>query len=163
MVTNLGIALANTNRRVLILEGDLRHPRLNQVFGKSNGWGLANMLEEESPVEEYRFESLAVKTDVPGLYVLPAGTGETNIASMRYVDRLGELLTRFRLEFHAVLIDTPAALEYPDARVIGRLSDGAVLVFRSGETECEKARALGRRFREDGINVLGAVLNDCRP
>jgi len=162
MVTNLGIALANTNRRVLILEGDLRHPRLNQVFGKSNGWGLANMLAEENPVEEYRFESLAVKTDVPGLYVLPAGTGETNIASMRYVDRLGELLTRFRLEFHAVLIDTPAALGYPDARVIGRLSDGAVLVFRSGETECEKARALGRRFREDGINVLGAVLNDCR-
>ena len=162
MVTNLGIALANTNRRVLILEGDLRHPRLNQVFGVPAGWGLANMLEEEIPVEEYRFENLAGKTDVPGLYVLPAGTGETNIASMRYVDRLGELLTRFRLEFHAVLIDTPAALEYPDALVIGRLSDGAVLVFRSGETEREKASALSRRFREDGINVLGAVLNDYR-
>jgi len=74
IVTNLGIALANTNRRVLILEADLRHPRLHHVFGKSNGWGLANMLEEESPVEDYRFENLAMKTDVPGLYVLPAGT-----------------------------------------------------------------------------------------
>ncbi|HYL74864.1 MAG TPA: Wzz/FepE/Etk N-terminal domain-containing protein [Bryobacteraceae bacterium] len=162
IVTNLGIALANTNRRVLILEADLRHPRLHKVFGKPEGWGLANMLAEESPVEEYRFEDLTLKTDIPGLYVLPAGTGETNIASMRYVDRLGELLTRFRLEFHAVLIDTPGALEFPDARVIGRLSDGAVLVFRSGATEREQAAALGRRFQEDGINVLGAVLNDYR-
>jgi MinD-like ATPase involved in chromosome partitioning or flagellar assembly len=106
------------------------------------------MLAEESPVEEYRFEDLTLKTDIPGLYVLPTGSGETNIASKRYVDRLGELLTRFRLEFHAVLIDTPGTLEFPDARVIGRLSDGAVMVFRSGATEREKAAALGRRFQE---------------
>jgi len=73
-------------------------------------------------VEEYRFEDLTLKTDIPGLYVLPAGTGETNIANMRYVDRLGELLTRFRLEFHAVLIDTPGALE-----VSGRAGDWPVI------------------------------------
>jgi capsular exopolysaccharide synthesis family protein len=161
IVTNLGIALANTNRRVLILEADLRHPQLHTVFGESKkNWGLANILEETEPVEDYRFEDLTLQTSVPGLYVLPAGTGETNIASMQYVDRLSELLTRFRLEFHAVLIDTPGALGYPDARVIGRMSDGAVLVFRSGVTDREKAAALHRRFQDDGINVLGGVLND---
>jgi capsular exopolysaccharide synthesis family protein len=162
IVTNLGIALANTNRRVLILEADLRRPKLHTVFSKANGWGLANMLEEQSPVEDYRFEDLTLRTDIPGLYVLPAGTGQTNIANIRYVDRLGELLARFRLEFHAVLIDTPGALEFPDARVIGRLADSAVLVFRAGATDRERAAALYRRFQDDGISVLGAVLNDYR-
>lgn len=161
MVTNLGIALANTNRRVLIVEADLRQPRLYTVFGTVNDWGLANMLEEDIPVEDYAFENLALKTDVPGLYMLPAGSGELNVASMRYIERLTELLLRFRLEFHAVLIDTPAALQFPDARVIGRLSDAAILVFRCGQTNRNRAAALYRRFQEDGINVLGAVLNDC--
>ena len=162
IVTNLGISLANTNRRVLILEADLRHPTLGGVFGKTGEWGLANMLEEETPVEKYGFEKLTLKTDIPGLYLLPAGSGEMNIASMQYVDRLGELLMRFRLEFHAVLIDTPPALEFPDARVVGRLSDGAIFVFRSGATERERAAVLSRRFQDDGIPVLGAVLNDYR-
>jgi protein-tyrosine kinase len=161
MATNLGIALAHTNRRVLIVEANLRQPRLYRVFGAVNDWGLANMLEESTPVEEYAFESLALKTDVPGLYMLPAGSGEMNIASMRYVERLTELLLRFRLEFHAVLIDTPAALEFPDARVVGRLADAAVLVFRCGKTDRDRAAALQHRFRDDEIPVLGAVLNDC--
>jgi len=161
IVTNLAIALANTNRRVLILEADLRHPQLHTAFGETRkNWGLANILVEDTPVEDYSFDDLTLQTSIPGLYVLPAGTGETNIAGMQYVDRLEELISRFRLEFHAVLIDTPAAMDYPDARVMGRLSDGAVLVFRSGSTDREHAAAMNLRFQDDGINVLGGVLND---
>lgn len=57
-----------------------------------------------------------------------------NISSLRYHDRLADLLARFRLEFHAVLIDTPPVLKFADARLLGRLSDGVILVIRASET-----------------------------
>jgi protein-tyrosine kinase len=160
IVANLGIALAHTRRRVLLIEADLRHPQIHAIFGATSRWGLADLLEEEDPVESYDFEDLVFKTDVPGLYVLPAGKGDLAIAGMRHIDRLTELLLRFRLEFHAVLIDTPAVSDYPDARIVARLSDAAVIVLRANSTSRDQARDLARQFEADGTAVLGAVLND---
>lgn len=161
VATNLAISMANTNRRILLVDGDIRKPRLHDVFGIDNGWGLGNLLEETSPVEEYAFEDLATETRIGGLYVLPSGTGEKNISSLRYHDRLADLLARFRLEFHAVLIDTPPVLQFADARLIGRLSDGVILVFRASETTREDAGTALSRFQEDRTPVLGSILNDC--
>lgn len=161
IVANLGIALAHTHRRVLVIEADLRNPQLHEIFRVPAHWGLANLLEENEPVENYSFEDLAFTTDIPGLYILPAGHGELSIANMRHIDRLTELLMRCRLEFHAVLIDTPAALRYPDARIVARLCDAAVMVLRAGETSRDDASALSHQFDSDGTTVLGAVLNDC--
>ncbi len=163
VVTNLGISMANTNRRILLVDGDIRKPRLHDIFGLDNRWGLGNLLEEDSPVEEYAFEDLAFETRVPGLYVLPSGTGDKNISSLRYHDRLADVLARFRLEFHAVLIDTPPVLKFADARLMGRLSDGVILVFRASETSRDDAGMALSRFQEDRTPVLGSILNDCDP
>ncbi len=160
VVSNLGISMANTNRRILLVDGDIRKPRLHDIFGLDNRWGLGNLLEEECPVEEYAFEDLAFETRVPGLYVLPSGTGDKNIASLRYHERLADVLARFRLEFHAVLIDTPPVLNFADARLMGRLSDGVILVFRASETSRDDAGMALSRFQEDRTPVLGSILND---
>jgi Mrp family chromosome partitioning ATPase len=69
-------------------------------------------------------------------------------------------LLRFRLEFHAVLIDTPPMLEFSDARVLGRLSDGVIMVVRASDTSRDDAATVYRRFQEDGTAVLGSILND---
>ncbi|MGI8744320.1 MAG: GumC family protein [Bryobacteraceae bacterium] len=161
VVSNLGISMANTNRRVLLVDGDIRKPRLHDIFGIENRWGLGNLLEEDSPVEEYAFEDLAAETRIPGLYVLPSGTGDKNISSLRYHDRLADVLARFRLEFHAVLIDSPPVLKFADARLMGRLSDGVILVFRASETSRDDAGMALSRFQEDQTPVLGSILNDC--
>ena len=163
VVSNLGISIANTNRRVLLVDGDIRKPRLHDIFGLDNRWGLGNLLEEDNPVEEYAFEDLACETRVPGLYILPSGTGDMNISSLRYHDRLADVLARFRLEFHAVLIDTPPVLKFADARLMGRLSDGVILVFRASETSRDDAGLALDRFEEDRTPVLGSILNDCDP
>lgn len=160
LTSNLGIALANTNRRVLLIDGDIRKPRLHTIFNLSNNWGLGNLLEDDSPVEDYVFEDIVLQTTVPGLYILPAGTGDVNVSSLRYHERLTDLLMRFRLEFHAVLLDTPPMLEFSDARVLGRLSDGVIMVVRASETSRDDAAAVYRRFQEDGTPVLGSILND---
>jgi capsular exopolysaccharide synthesis family protein len=163
LTSNLGIALANTNRRVLVIDGDIRKPRLHTIFNVSNSWGLGNLLEDDCPIEDYLFEDIVWSASVPGLYVLPAGSGDVNVSSLRYHERLTDLLMRFRLEFHAVLLDTPPMLEFSDARILGRLSDGVILVVRALETSRDDAAAVYRRFQEDGTPVLGSILNDWNP
>lgn len=163
LTTNLGIALANTNRRVLLIDGDIRKPRLHSIFNVSNSWGLGNLLEDDCPIEDYNFEDIVLQTSVPGLFILPAGSGEVNVSSLRYHERLTDVLMRFKLEFHAVLLDTPPMLEFSDARVLGRLSDGVIMVVRASETSRDDAAAVYRRFQEDGTPVLGSILNDWNP
>jgi Mrp family chromosome partitioning ATPase len=68
-----------------------------------------------------------------------------------------------RKEFDMVIIDTPPMLHMPDARVLGRLSDGVILVVRSARTTRESATAAGQRLAEDGTRVLGTVLNEWDP
>lgn len=159
MVTNLGIALAETNRRVLLIDGDMRKPRLHDIFELSNRWGLSDLLLEDYPIEEYPFESVVRVTKIPGLYVLPSGRCDVNISNLLYSTRMTELLWRFRLEFHTVLIDTPPMLQLSDARVLGRVGDGVILVFRAAHTSRDTALAASHRFQEDGTPVLGTILN----
>jgi protein-tyrosine kinase len=145
----------------LLIDGNLRKPQLSTMFGAPPNWGLAELLEQETPVEDFAFEDLVCKTGIPGLYVLPAGASPLAVASMRHIDRLKEMLLRFRLEFHAVLIDTPAGLDYPEARILGRLADAVVLVIRTSAARTGTS-TLARQFEEDGATLLGAVLNDYR-
>ncbi len=162
IVANLGVALANSRRRVLLVDADLRKPRLHTMFSANANWGLANVLEQDAPLEDYDFDELYIKTDVPGLYILPAGTGSLAIADLKNVERLTELLMRARLEFHAVLIDTPGAVTFPETRVVAKLADSVILVVRANATRRARVSGLARQFADDGAAVLGAVLNDSR-
>jgi len=72
---------------------------------------------------------------------------------------MAQLLERFRREFNAILIDTPPMLMTPDARILGRLADGAILVIRAGKTTRDAAALAKQRLIEDGVPVLGTILN----
>ena len=73
------------------------------------------------------------------------------------------MVERFRSQFDVVLIDTPPLLNLADARVFGRISDGVILVIRAGHVPWESAKAAEQRLRDDGITVLGTVLNGWDP
>jgi capsular exopolysaccharide synthesis family protein len=164
IVTNLGIALAEINRKVLLIDADLRKPRLQDIFHLPPGTaGLSQFLKEDQPVEEYPFDDLVCPTEVPGLYVLPAGDEAEDISSLLDSSRMAELLWRFRLEFHTVLIDTPPILHLPDARILGRQADGVVLVLRTSHTNRGHAVVAAQRLKEDGTPVVGSILNQWEP
>jgi len=80
-----------------------------------------------------------------------------------YSSRMADLISSLREKFDMVIIDTPPLLHLSDARVIGRLSDGVILVFRAGHVRWESAMAAEKRLAEDGIPILGTVLNDWSP
>jgi len=163
VASNLAISLAEISRRVLLIDADMRRPRVHDVFDLANSWGLSDLLREKNPIDDYPLEALARETQVPGLYVLPSGPGTVSIANLLYSPRMPELLSRFRREFDTVLIDTPPMLQISDARVLGRLADGVVLVLKAGATTRDMALAASQRFVEDGTPVLGTILNQWNP
>lgn len=158
VAANFAIALAETNHRVLLVDGDLRRPRLHTVFGIPNERGLGTLLRDATPPKSYPAEVLGEKTEVPGLYVLPSGPDAGGAANLLYSPRAAELFQRLRREFHAIVIDTPP-LVIADARGLARLADGVALVVRADHTSPEMAAASLRRLSEDGTWVLGTVLN----
>lgn len=163
VATNLAIALAEIHRRVLLVDADLRRPRLHTIFGQANTWGLSDILRDETPCAEYPVEALGRRTHVPGLFSLPSGPNSHDSLRLLYSTRMTDLVNRLRQDFDAVLIDTPPVLAVADARVLSRLVDVIVLVVRAGLTTRESAAAAVKVLEADGVPVLGTVLNDWTP
>ncbi len=162
-VCNLGIGLAEVNQSVLLIDGDMRKPRLHSVFDVSNSHGFSDLLLEKTPLDAEALETACVPTSVPGLYVLPSGGSRRGASSLLHSARLPELLSLLRGRFDTVLIDTPPMVNIADARMFGGFADGLILVLRSGVTTRDAALLATNRFAEDGIPVLGTILNFWNP
>jgi receptor protein-tyrosine kinase len=164
VATRLGLAVAETGRKVLLIDGDLRRPRLHQVFHLPNTDGLTDALASDVALDpNASIEHHIQATDVNGLYVLPAGSSAANAGSVLHSRCIAALFERLREEFDMVIVDTPPMLPVPDARVLGRLADGIILVIRSGHTTIEHAFMATQRLTDDGTRVLGTILNGWNP
>ncbi len=163
VAANLGILMAGLYPRVLLVDGDMRRPQLHHIFSLANDWGVSEMLRGSEGVDQCPTEALGQETEVPGLYVLTSGPKSSGMSELFYSKRLATLVQRLRQEFDAILVDTPPMLHISDARVLARLADAVVLVFRAGQTTRKAAQAATQRLAEDGTPLLGAVLNDWDP
>jgi polysaccharide biosynthesis transport protein len=161
--SNLAIALAEIKHRVLLIDGDLRRPRLHEIFDLANTTGLSDLLCEKESVLDLPVEQLAQKTSIPNLFLIPSGPGPDGIFNHLYSTRVVRLLDRLREEFDHVIIDAPPTLEFADARVLARSSDGVILVFRANQTDRRTALAVVEQLMRDRIPILGTVLNDWNP
>lgn len=155
--SNLAVVLAQLGRQVLIVDCDLRKPRLHQVFRVSNRFGLVNQLTATAEPD-----ALFLPTEVPNLWVTPSGPIPPNPSELLASDRMREWLRSVRGRFDFVVLDTPPALAVTDATIVGLLADGVVLTLRSGKVTREEARLCRDRLRLAGIKILGAVLNRYR-
>jgi capsular exopolysaccharide synthesis family protein len=162
VLTNLGIALAETRRRVLLIDADLRRPRLHNVFDKCNDCGLTNLLDTSKAQDNTAADTLVLRTDIPNLWLLPSGPGTEAISSLLYSATLDGVLRRLRRQFHLILIDTPPIKLFSDARVIGRMSDGVLLVIRANRATRDEVKASYLRLRQDRTPIIGTILNDWR-
>ena len=163
VASNLGIAMAELGRKVLLLDGDVRRPRLHQVFEMSNDWGLADVLSGKTAAGSIPLAELARETKVPGLYLLSSGIKTPTTSSLFHSPGMVLLLERLRREFDMIFIDAPPMIWLADARVLGRRADGVVLVLRAGRTTHESALFAMQRFADDGTHVLGTILNNWNP
>jgi capsular exopolysaccharide synthesis family protein len=162
VVSNLGIAVAEVNQKVLLIDADLRKPRLHDIFNLKNDNGLSDLLRSKETVTA-ALQGAIQQTHVPDLYVLTSGSKTSAATSLLYSNRMPELLQKLRKEFETIFIDTPPMLEIPDARVMGRMVDRVIMVVRAGKTTRDAAMAARQRFSEDGTQMLGTILNDWNP
>ena len=157
--SNLAVSLAETKRRVLLIDADLRRPHLHHIFQLENRWGLIDILQADIEIPEYPLEMLVQQTSIKNVYVTSSGTESDNIVHLLHSVRLSQLLRRLRTEFDLIIIDAPPVARMADARVVARLSDGVIFIVRSGKTTRDMAIAACRQFHEDQTRVLGTILN----
>jgi capsular exopolysaccharide synthesis family protein len=159
-VANLGINLAESGRRVLLADGDLRRPRLGKLFGSQFATGLSDALLAEGN-EAITLDSVVRPSNVPGLYVLSGGSEAANISRLLHSTHLDSLIEQARSEYEFVLIDSPPMMGMADARILSRISDGVILISRAGETSPEQLGEARERLADDGTPVIGTILNGC--
>ncbi|HEY0785859.1 MAG TPA: polysaccharide biosynthesis tyrosine autokinase, partial [Acidobacteriaceae bacterium] len=163
VTSNLGIALSHSKRRVVLLDGDLRRPRLCKLFGAESTVGLRNILRGEVDLEDTPLSELCQPTAVPNLFIVPPGTGQEEVTELLHSPSTGEFLARLNAEFDVVLIDTPPMLHMADARILAGHATGVILVVRAGVTSREQALAACDLFRQDQVRVMGSILNAYDP
>jgi capsular exopolysaccharide synthesis family protein len=163
VASNLGMALSELKRRVLLIDADLRRPQLHRMFGIRNTAGLASILTGTENIALLKPDELGVSAGKGNLRVLAAGPAIPNVNALLYSARLGELLVHSRGHYDHIIIDTPPLLRFPDARLLGTQSDGVVLVLRAGVTDIANAVAARDLLAQDSIRLIGTILNDWSP
>jgi capsular exopolysaccharide synthesis family protein len=163
VVSNLAMGFAETNRSVLVIDADMRRPRLHEIFNLPNETGLADLLARREPLTSKDLLLGALSTDFAGISVLPSGKAGSGAASLLHSVRMDDLIAHARQQFDVVLIDTPPILHLADARIVGSLADGVLLVVRAGQTSRDAVLSIKRRLVEDGVQILGSALNDWNP
>jgi capsular exopolysaccharide synthesis family protein len=155
--------LAETYKRVLLVDGDLHKPRLHDVFNVENKVGLGELLQSEPSPTSANLASAVHQTGVEGLWLLTGGLNVHRTGELIFSGRLPDIFQEMRDDYDAVVVDTPPMLDFADARVFGRLADSVIMVIRSRRTTRAGALTALERLREDGTRVLGTVLNDWDP
>jgi succinoglycan biosynthesis transport protein ExoP len=151
---NLAIALAQDGQRVVILDCDLRRPRLHEVFHLKNNPGLTSHLTGNATLE-----AILKPTEVDNLFFIPAGPIPPNPAELLNSQNFKNLLQSLRREFHHIIIDTPPTLGFADARVAALQADGVLLVAKHQSTSREAGRLARQYFNQVNARMLGMVLN----
>jgi non-specific protein-tyrosine kinase len=152
---NLAVALAQSGKRVILVDADLRRPGVHPMFGLSNDAGLSTLFLEDAPPPEKVMQN----TGVPGLRVLTSGEPPPNPAELLDSKRMSDLLLELRSEADMVVVDSPPLLVVADANILASRCSGAVLVVDSGKTRTDAGRKVIASLTRSKVKLLGIVLN----
>jgi capsular exopolysaccharide synthesis family protein len=154
LATNLAVSIAQSGKRILLVDADFRRPRLHKMFGLDPTTGLASVIGDAASLQA------AIRPgSVPNLFLLPCGPRPNNPAELLTSQRFLDLLVTLREQFDIILVDTPPLLAVSDPSVIAPRVDGVLLTIRvakNGRPAAERAREILTNL---GANVYGVVVN----
>jgi exopolysaccharide transport family protein len=155
VASNLAASMAQSGKRVLLVDTDLRKPRVHAAFKISRERGVSTFI-----IGEASFERVVQTTIVPGLDVIPAGPVPPNPAELLHSPRFRELVDKAREKYDVVIFDSPPLGAVTDAAIVGPQVDGVLVVVKSQVTTRDAFRSTLRQLGDVGARVLGAVVND---
>lgn len=153
LASNLAIALAQLDKTVILVDGDLYNPRLHEIFCVSNRLGLASIL-----AGQVEWLDVLTATQVPGVTLLPAGPNPPDPSVLLASETMSRLLAALGSSFDFVVIDSPPVGAVTDAVLLGVHSDGVILCVRAGITPRELSASARDKLLWSGARILGAAL-----
>jgi len=157
-LANLGIAMAQAGRRVVMVDADLRRPSLHQLFGLPNKVGLTNLLVEDGIGNE---ESIQ-KTAIPNLWLIPSGPLPPNPSELLSSKRFGIVLSKLGERADIVLLDSPPLLAVADPAILANQAGSTLLVISWGKTRTSALKRAVQTLRSAGVTPIGVVANKLR-
>jgi len=155
---NIASALSEAVGNGIIIDADMRKPRLHHIFKVDNKDGLSRYLSGNIPFSE-EDGRLMKPTSIKGVSVIPSGPTPPNPSELLYSSRMKDLLDALQARYNFVIIDAPPVMGIPDSILLSNLVDGTVLVVRSGETQKSALAETKRIFNSVNTKLLGVVLN----
>jgi succinoglycan biosynthesis transport protein ExoP len=154
LTSNLALIIAQMGHRVLLVDADLRKPRLHKIFSKSSKPGLSALILGECTLCD------AVRdTQVKSLKLLPAGDIPPNPSEILGSQRMKDFLARVTDNFDFIIFDSTPVLSVTDGSILSGMLDGTIFVLKAGETRRGNAIRAVEQLKDTNSNVLGAVLN----
>ena len=153
LAANLAIINAQQGKRVVLLDGDIRHPHLHNFFGIENEKGVAELLNNKV----YMKSACHIVKNVEGISLIPSGNLENTPRGWMNAEKLARVFSKLQEDVDLVVVDGPPA-DAADAQVFASIIDAVLLVIREGHTRVDVAQAAIRRFQMIGDGVAGIVL-----
>ncbi|MCE7962136.1 MAG: polysaccharide biosynthesis tyrosine autokinase [Acidobacteria bacterium ACB1] len=156
--TNTAISLAQTGASVVIIDADMRRPRLHSVFGISNADGLSTILSND--LSEAEILNIITQDESSKLHLLTSGPVPPNPAELIGSDQMAKLLKMLQGHFTHVVVDSPPIASFTDGVLIASMVDGVVLVVNSGKSSRQVVRRSRQLLLDIGAKIIGVVLNN---
>ncbi|MEP6947041.1 MAG: polysaccharide biosynthesis tyrosine autokinase [Acidobacteriota bacterium] len=155
---NTAISLAQTGAKVLIMDADMRRPRLHSVFNISNGEGLSTLLS--SALSEKDILNVIKQDPRSQLYILTSGPIPPNPAELIGSEQMANIMRVLQKEFTHVVIDSPPIASFTDGVLIASMVDGVILVVHAGKSSRQVIRRSRMLLTDVGAKIFGVVLNN---
>jgi succinoglycan biosynthesis transport protein ExoP len=152
---NIAITLAQNGDRVVLLDCDMRNPRVHRILGMSNSAGMSSFLSGNSDLS-----GLIQESEVTSLFAISSGPIPPNPAELVGSARMKQALLLLAESFDRIVIDSPPVLAVTDARILAPVVDGVILVIKGGETPKEAVQRTKRLLQEVHGRLIGTLLNN---
>jgi polysaccharide biosynthesis transport protein len=157
-VIYLGTTMAQSGQRVLLIDTDMRRPRLHVSTKVSRQTGLSNLI-----VGDQDYDAVIRKTEIPNLFVLPCGPLPPNPAEILMTHRFEAVLAELSKRFDRIILDSPPLQVVTDAVVLSKQTDGVILVVHAGKTLREDIKRASRQIKSVGGKIFGVIVNAIEP
>jgi succinoglycan biosynthesis transport protein ExoP len=156
-VANLAVAFSQLGERILVVDADLRRPRLHQIFLVDKNEGLSNYLTGNLALKD-----AIQKTDVENIYLLPSGPIPPNPSELLNSKKMKHLMDETKESFDYVFFDTPPVLAVIDPLIVSSLSDATMFVIKAGKTARKPFLNAVDELHKANANILGVLFNELK-
>ncbi|MZQ83673.1 polysaccharide biosynthesis tyrosine autokinase [Paenibacillus sp. 5J-6] len=154
---NLAVAYAQTGKKVVLVDADLRNPSIHVTFREDNGRGLTSYLVNQSAVNEIVRESY-----IENLSIVTSGPTPQNPSGLLASNQMDILLAELSSEYDMVIVDTTSILTVTDAKIMATKCDGTLLIVKSGKVKRGIAKKVKEELHLANVNLIGVVMNEIK-